>query len=342
MNDNNPVLEKPIPVQFTKRLSNLFLVCIDGFISEIPKDSRLRIELEKLSQVIQKIVPYKKMTGLASDIQDHFEKRKLKTEFEVTEKQATKNIVLGITSALKGVLSDVGDCDKIFDKYIKSIESADNLEELSEIKDRIITATQKTREKTQAYRNELENKQSTIHNLTNKLEQTKTLAVVDSLTKILNRNAYDTKIVQVIHNFSSSGNPVSLVVCDIDHFKKFNDTHGHKAGDKVLIATAESMKNCLRSGDQIFRYGGEEFVVLLENTPIQGAEKVAEKIRSQVNKDFFIYKEKELKVTISMGVASLQEGDTEATLFEKADRALYEAKRKGRDRVVIAQDCIPA
>ena len=177
--------------------------------------------------------------------------------------------------------------------------------------------------------------------LSKKLEESQSQAVVDSLTKILNRSAYDMRIAQTIDSYHRNRIPVCLIVIDIDNFKVFNDTHGHRAGDKVLYSTATTMKNSIRSADQIFRYGGEEFVVLLYDTPIEMGEKVAEKIRSEVKRDFLVYKGKELKVTISLGVAFLQDGDTGESLFERADRALYKAKRSGRDKVMVSQAKVP-
>jgi len=300
------------------------------------------MELGKLAQVITKVISRKRVTGLGLEIEGHFKGKILEKEFRDTEKQATKNIVLGMANALKEILTDVGSYDRTLDECIDDIAAANDLLGILVIKDKIINAANKSKSKIQAFKRDFENSQNTVLSLSKKLEQTQSKAVVDSTTKVFNRSAYDMRIIQAIHEFKRYGNDVCLIVCDIDHFKKFNDNHGHRAGDKVLASTATTMKNAIRTSDQLFQYGGEEFVVLLYCTPVENALKVADKIRADVKRDFFLYKGKELKVTISVGVAFLQEGDTETSIFERADKAMYEAKRNGRDRVEISPESVPA
>ncbi len=328
--------ERVIPVEFTERMASLFLICIDGLRSQIPNDEPLNLELDKLSQVINKVVSCNKLTDLGREIEAHFKGKTLENEFHETENQATKSIVLVMANALKEVLTDIGSFDQTLDQCIDDISDATDLKEITAIKDRIFLAVKKSKSKTQAIKKDLETSQSAVLRLSKKLEQSQSRAVVDSLTKILNRSAYDMRIGQVVQDFQKTKNPACLIVCDVDHFRIFNDTHGHSAGDKVLCSTASTMKNSIGDSDQIFRYGGEEFVVLLYGVSVEKGVKVAEKIRSEVKRDFFVHKDKELKVTISVGVAFLQEGDTATSVFERADKAAYEAKRKGRDRVEVS------
>lgn len=330
------IREKTIPLEFTERMANLFLVCINGLRSQIPDDERLNVELEKMGQIISKVISRKKITEMSREIEAHFEGKTLEKAFHGVEKQATKSIVLGMAHALKDVLTDVGSYDQTLDECIGDIANASNLKDISAIKDKIVHAAKKSKSKTQAIRKDLEVSKNAVLSLTKKLKQVQTKTVVDSLTKVLNRSAYDMKIGQAIYDFQKTGNSICLIVCDIDHFKKFNDMHGRRAGDKVLASTAGTMKNTIRDYDHIFRYGEDEFVVLICGVSIERAEKMAEKIRAEVKRDFFVYKEKELKVTISLGVAFMQEGDTETSLFERADKALYEAKRTGRDLVGVS------
>ena len=334
--------ESTLPIEFTKRINNLFLVLIDGLRSQIPDDAPLHMDLKKLGEVMEKVVARKNKTELGKEIDGYFKETSLEKGFRETERQAIKEIVLSIANALKEVLTGVGSYDQALDECIEDISETDDLKDISAIKDKIMKAAKKSKSKTQGFKNELESSKNAALALSKKLEQTQSQAVIDSLTKVLNRSAYDMKIIETIHSFKRNKIPVSLIVIDIDNFKIFNDTHGHRAGDKVLCSTAATMKNSIRATDQIFRYGGEEFVVLLYDASVENAIKVAEKLRSEVKRDFFVYKEKELKVSISLGVASLQEDDAETSVFERADKALYEAKRKGRDRVEVSQVGVPA
>jgi diguanylate cyclase (GGDEF)-like protein len=208
------------------------------------------------------------------------------------------------------------------------------------IKNQIIDVTKTAASKNQSLKKELEVSRETANKLSKKLEETesKSKSLVDPLTKVLNRAAYNMKVGQVVRDLQNHQGSTALIVADIDYFKKFNDDYGHKTGDRVLQSVASTIQDSIRSTDLVFRYGGEKFVILLYKNSLEQAEKDAEKIRNQVKKDFFVDKNKELKVTLSLGVTCAKDGDTKEMFFERADKALYLAKRKGRDRVCISSN----
>ena len=127
----------------------------------------------------------------------------------------------------------------------------------------------------------------------------------------------------------------ALLTLDIDHFKKFNDEFGHQLGDNVLKLVASTVKNCIRISDRIFMYGGEEFVVLLGRVNTEIATHLAEKICNEVEKSHLMCGDKKLKVTVSIGGAIITTDDTELSIFERADKAMYRAKNNGRNQVVM-------
>jgi diguanylate cyclase (GGDEF)-like protein len=136
-----------------------------------------------------------------------------------------------------------------------------------------------------------------------------------------------------IERAKRAGQPFSILMLDVDHFKKYNDAHGHQAGDEVLARVSSVLRNSIRPYDCAVRYGGEEFLVMLSATSLERAGESAERIRKQVSAESFEVG----PVTISIGVAEFpSHGDTAKTVIGKADAALYEAKRAGRDRVVCA------
>lgn len=163
----------------------------------------------------------------------------------------------------------------------------------------------------------------------------KTQALVDPLTQVLNRNAYNLTLEQTMRDFSRYKDPTILMVVDIDHFKNLNDTYGHKAGDGVLRSVAASLNQSIRASDFIFRYGGEEFVILLKKCSLEQSKTVAEKVRRQVEENFSLDKDQKLSVTVSLGLTQFEEKDTEDSVFQRADQALYTAKSNGRNRVEI-------
>lgn len=169
------------------------------------------------------------------------------------------------------------------------------------------------------------------------LSKSQARAMVDSLTKLPNRGAYDAFIEKEHQRFIRYGGDLSLIVCDVDKFKNINDSYGHQAGDKVLQLISRQVKRGTRQTDLLARYGGEEFVVILPGTNLEDALKVAEKIRAEVANSPFHFKGARVQITISCGVASFKNGLSHQQVFEKADKALYEAKENGRNQCVTAK-----
>ncbi|RTL30464.1 MAG: GGDEF domain-containing protein [Burkholderiales bacterium] len=162
------------------------------------------------------------------------------------------------------------------------------------------------------------------------------LVRTDMLTGLANRREFMTRLEREAHRQARSGRPLSVVMFDVDHFKRVNDTWGHPAGDEVLARVGEILRSHTREQvDTAARYGGEEFVLLLPETDLSGAQHVAEKISARLREHAFIVNGQTFQVTQSVGIAQVVEGDTGWAL-KVADRNLYQAKRDGRDRIVAS------
>jgi diguanylate cyclase (GGDEF)-like protein len=160
------------------------------------------------------------------------------------------------------------------------------------------------------------------------------LSTTDALTGLHNRRAFNAIFTEEVLSAKRAGQPLSLILCDIDHFKRFNDTLGHPAGDRLLQSVSAALRRAARGTDHVARLGGDEFAVILPKTACDVGRQLADRLRKAVQAQF----EGEPAVTLSVGVADLQPGmENGATLFSEADRALYAAKRQGRDSV--AADC---
>ena len=169
------------------------------------------------------------------------------------------------------------------------------------------------------------------------VSQTMEMAVTDPLTNLFNRRYMETQTATLLDNAANRGKDLSILALDVDFFKKVNDTYGHDAGDAVLKELAERFKQNIRNIDLPCRVGGEEFVIVLPDTPMDIANKVAERLRRSVStKPFNVpNQDKGLTITISVGLASLQSPeDTQDQMLKRADQALYEAKEQGRNKVV--------
>jgi diguanylate cyclase len=335
--ENKAQEENSANKEFSERISRLLLVCIEGICKLVPKKDTLCENLEGLGTVVRKVTRPKPVSGLAKDIEDFFSRQHLEVSFLETKNDTVKQIVLDLTGTIQEITSTTGDFDHKMELSIEEIQAAGNVDDILVLKNGIIEEIQKVRVSSQSIKKELNEYRRTTQSLSSKLEQTEAKALVDALTNVLNRNAYNMKISQVIREFARVRQPFSLLVIDIDHFKKFNDQYGHKAGDRVLRSVAASIQDSLRASDLVFRYGGEEFVVILGGAQVENAAKLAEKIRQGVEKDYYIDKERKMKVTVSLGVACVNPEDTELSLFERADKALYVAKRKGRNQVEVAE-----
>ena len=173
------------------------------------------------------------------------------------------------------------------------------------------------------------------HSLHISLQEEQRLAMIDALTGIPNRAAYDDRIEQEFRRWKRFGRTISILAWDIDRFKGINDAYGHKAGDRVLRVFGQQLAKHVRETDFVARYGGEEFVMLLVGSSPAEAHTVADKIRLEIAQLGFHFHDKPVTVTASCGITNFIAEDTPDAAFDRADRALYQAKEAGRNRCVV-------
>jgi diguanylate cyclase (GGDEF)-like protein len=162
------------------------------------------------------------------------------------------------------------------------------------------------------------------------------MAYTDPLTQTNNRASFNDSVNREISLAARHTKSLSMIFLDIDHFKAINDHYGHECGDIALTAAAKWIKGSLRNSDLVFRYGGEEFVILLSDTDLAGAELLAERIRNNIERHTLAYDMTTIKITASFGVATLRDDDTVDTFIKRADNAMYKAKKNGRNQVILA------
>ena len=200
----------------------------------------------------------------------------------------------------------------------------------------ILAETKAMEQHNQRLRAQVASSSSEITDLKDRLADARRDAMTDPLTGLSNRKAFDRAIRDEVAAARASGEAVSVVMCDIDHFKRVNDTFGHPMGDQVLKLVAQTIKQCVKGQDISARYGGEEFVVILPQTNVLGAAAVAEFIRRTVESKKIVRKgsgDSLGSVTMSFGVATLMPVENADGLIGRADRALYVSKNMGRNRV---------
>lgn len=249
-----------------------------------------------------------------------------------------------------GSYSDGQDLNRDVTEQMERIEiSVNEVQELSILKDviqqRVAIIRQKMEEFRDAEEERLKIAESKVELLSSRLsrmeketsvlrqrvEAERRQSLVDSLTGIGNRLAYDEWVEQEYRRFRRYATALTLCIWDIDHFKRVNDSYGHQAGDKVLCVISRLLKKQVRETDFLSRYGGEEFVLLLPETTQEEACTVVEMLRKSVEQCEFHFRDEPVPVTISCGISQFREGDTPEMVFERADKALYSAKEQGRN-----------
>lgn len=223
----------------------------------------------------------------------------------------------------------------------ESIEGINRLGEIRQIKaalQREVTELRKAvRHKEQEEKRQLHKLSKRVSFLDQELERAREAALEDGLTRVFNRRAFDLAMSENMGKLQRKGIAFSLLLLDIDDFKKFNDTYGHLTGDGVLVAVAARCTEKVRRKDIVARYGGEEFAVILPGASLRAALRRARSLCRDIATTKFVFDSEEaqcLRVTASIGVAQARLGDTPEDVLGRADAALYHAKRTGKDRVV--------
>lgn len=219
--------------------------------------------------------------------------------------------------------------------FATEMAEKDDLADIRSMLQTLISETQEMRSVTSSMQMRFEGKSEEIRELQEQLEQERRRAITDPLTGLYNRLALLEQLSRVVAGAPEQG-PPSLIMFDIDHFKSVNDTHGHLIGDRVIRFVAQLLTKNTKGKDVAARYGGEEFIVLLPDTPLEGATAVAETIRKAVAGAQLVRADNKKplgQITISAGVTSYRSGEDQLEFLDRADQALYQSKNNGRNQV---------
>jgi diguanylate cyclase len=253
--------------------------------------------------------------------------------------QAIDRVLKQVTNAS----SDAKSFGQTLNAYTAELGDDLSIEKVRGIVTNLLTETQQTVERNRALEERLMRSSGEISELKESLEVVRKEALTDALTGIPNRKFFDTRLKEATRSSMEDGEPLSLLLLDIDHFKQFNDTYGHQLGDQVLRLVARTLTDSVKGRDTPARYGGEEFVIILPQTRLPNAVTVAEQIRRTMVRHKVVRKDSGEEygvITLSIGASTYRPGEALADLIKRADAALYHAKRTGRNRV-IAEDDVP-
>ncbi|WP_117232426.1 GGDEF domain-containing protein [Vibrio maerlii] len=252
-------------------------------------------------------------------------------------KQSLEIMATELSSSMNDTLTDSTSFSNMIDKNFSDLERVEDeglsMEEVMGLVRNLIKESKSIRNSASFFNNQLTNATSEINRLKQQLAEVQKDALFDGLSNLYNRRAFDNDMEALM----KSGQKFSLVILDLDHFKSLNDQYGHLLGDAVIRAVAKRLQNNCREGISAYRYGGEEFALVIPNKGLRVSRQFAEATRRSIEK--LIVKDKRSgnsvsSITASFGVAEVQPNETFTSLLSRADKLLYEAKQLGRNRVM--------
>jgi diguanylate cyclase len=262
----------------------------------------------------------------------------------VREAKATENLGAGIQGAMKTAMDTLQAAGRDTVAYGRTLSEASgelgaehSPEDLRKLVEGLRGATVAMETRTRELEGKLQESSTEIGDLKSKLDDIRKESLTDPLTGIANRKAFDNELAQAMAQSRESGEPLCLVMWDIDKFKNFNDSWGHQTGDQVLRLVAHCLSENVKGRDTAARYGGEEFAVILRQTPLDSALVLANQIRNTVEGKKLVKKSTGDilgTITVSGGIAQLTADDTPTTFIQRADESLYAAKNAGRNCII--------
>ncbi|MEM8945868.1 MAG: diguanylate cyclase [Planctomycetota bacterium] len=259
----------------------------------------------------------------------------LAEEEKANDTERASMAALQLRDLAKNVAVDVGAHNELVTDISDQLTSGADSASVEAAVAKILAANDKLQSR-------LEEAEQKIQRQAEEIRTQQSEALTDSLTKLANRRAFDEAIAKNIDSFNDQRKPFSLLIFDVDHFKKFNDTHGHQAGDEVLRSVGRTLTQTVKTTDIPCRYGGEEFALILPNTRVDSARLAAERVRKAIESMDVEFEGKTLKVTASIGVAEMTESDDDAKLIRRSDDCVYAAKEAGRNQTYWhdGSDCL--
>jgi diguanylate cyclase len=324
-------------------LLRLLRLLIDNTHDLVSEDQWLRGQVAVVKDIVTRPLDLGAIVEAEQRLKDVILKQgTLKSSLQ-DAKQALKQLITRFIGRLGSLTESTGEYHARLEGYVQQISQADDIKLLNVVLEDLLQDTRAAQIKTAATRDELiaaqrqvEAAEAKVHELEANLEKVSGLVQEDQLTRVLNRRGLNDAYEREVARAERSGEPLCVGLLDIDDFKVLNDTHGHAVGDDALLHLVRVVKRTMRPSDVLARYGGEEFLLIFPSTTLEEGVAVMVRLQRDLTKAFFLHNNERLLITFSAGVALRRPDEPQAEIIERADKALYLAKRAGKNRVFAA------
>lgn len=328
------------------KLLNLLMDSTGELLSE---DQWIKEQISRLKETMSKPLNLQIMTQAEQYLKEIIRKQEIIKQSLGKARITVKQMVNSLINNIEELTDATGTYQVKLEYFSDKVNQTNDLEELNQLLVEIMQETQQVQSSVLVYRGDLivtreevNKAQDQINQLEVKLLEMGEKVHEDHLTGIFNRRGLDSAFEREISRAQRNQEPLCFVLLDIDNFKQLNDTHGHKVGDDALVFLVGAIKETTRAEDIVSRYGGEEFAILLPNTVLEEALLISSRILRNLTKKFFLYENKRLLITFSAGVAQYQTGESQESIFKRADQAMYKAKKTGKNQILPADNRFPA
>ena len=324
-------------------LLRLFKLLLENVSELLDDDSWMRGQVAAVQDLIAGPLDTRALEDATRSLKDVILKQG-QLKHGIADVRATvKSMMMTFIDRLGSVAASTGSYQEKIGGFSERIRGAANIEELNAVLEAVLSETRTvqaealaSRDRMLAAHQEVQDAEKRIRTLEGKLQHMSELVREDQLTGSLNRRGLDDVFERESARADRRGTPLCVALLDLDNFKKLNDTYGHLVGDGALRHLVKVVKDTLRSMDVIARFGGEEFVILLPETGVDAAAAAMVRVQRELTKHFFLHDNEKMLITFSCGVALRRPGEDQNSLTSRADRAMYQAKTSGKNRVIIA------
>ena len=311
-------------------------------VSELVVDDRwLNGQIDMVREIVARPMNIRSINDAEHRLKDVIFKQSQIKHSLIEAKEALKQMLAGFVDHLSEFADSTSDYHDKIELCVEKISKADDISQLEDVLAEVISETriiqinaQRSRDDLRVTKQRVDEAEKRINELQEELDKASTLVRHDQLTGSLNRRGLEEAFDNEVARSRRRKATLCVAMLDIDNFKKLNDSLGHEAGDAALIHLVTVIRDTLRPQDTLARFGGEEFIIILPETPLEDAQKAIVRLQRELTKRFFLHENEKVLITFSAGITDFRSDDSQATVTKRADEAMYQAKKAGKNRVV--------